>query len=291
VEAGPNNFGLIIGAMKCGTSTLYRYLIKHPVAACRWKEPGFFSADENWARGMGWYRGLWGWEPSRHRIAVEASTHYTKLPTNPHVVERIARVGIPVKFIYIMRHPVDRIESQALHDVYDGWAPPPTEGISELAISISKYAMQLDAYQRFGREKLLLLYTHELARDPHGVLRTVCEFLGIVPEYDLTLNNVRANTRDERLARKDPPSWARLKKLKSLSAVAQIVPSNVRSWARRRLANRLDARCRLTSEQRQLVVQRLRPDLVRLRDEYGVDAAALWGISLSAPSTLSLSGR
>ncbi|MEM7374492.1 MAG: sulfotransferase [Bacteroidota bacterium] len=39
----------IIGERKCGTSSLYRYLVDHPnVLPCKWKEPQFFSKDSDY---------------------------------------------------------------------------------------------------------------------------------------------------------------------------------------------------------------------------------------------------
>ena len=47
-----NNFKvnfMLIGAMKCGTSTLAQILKNHPeIGFCREKEPQFFSKTNNW---------------------------------------------------------------------------------------------------------------------------------------------------------------------------------------------------------------------------------------------------
>lgn len=43
-----NNFAVIIGCMKCGTTSLFYYLSQHPqIAACNPKEPNFFADDLN----------------------------------------------------------------------------------------------------------------------------------------------------------------------------------------------------------------------------------------------------
>ena len=42
-----NNFALIIGTMKGGTTSLFAYLAEHPqISPCRQKEPRFFSNDQ-----------------------------------------------------------------------------------------------------------------------------------------------------------------------------------------------------------------------------------------------------
>ena len=75
---------MIIGAMKCGTSSLYEYLIEHPqICPCAIKEPEFFSAcqphgyDANGRRvkdHIARYDDLWAFDAARHRYALEAST-------------------------------------------------------------------------------------------------------------------------------------------------------------------------------------------------------------------------
>lgn len=90
---------LIIGAMKSATSTLHEQLARQPgVFMSTPKEPNFFSDDPIYARGFEWYRGLFA-GGAEALLRGESSTHYTKLPTHPHAVERIARHLPQVKLI------------------------------------------------------------------------------------------------------------------------------------------------------------------------------------------------
>ena len=79
---------LVIGAMKCGTTSLYRYLRAHPqIQMAEPKELHFFSEPEVWARGWDWYEQRF---PVREAATVavgEASTSYTKYPQYPNVAE------------------------------------------------------------------------------------------------------------------------------------------------------------------------------------------------------------
>ena len=50
---------IVIGAMKSATTTLHEQLARQPgIFMCHPKEPNFFSDDENYARGWGWYGSL-----------------------------------------------------------------------------------------------------------------------------------------------------------------------------------------------------------------------------------------
>src|SRR6185437_9238816 len=110
-------FVLIIGAMKSGTTTLYSYLKTHPqIATGPNKEPGFFAFEEKWALGFEWYESQFNFERQIHACALEATTDYTKYPFCKEVVNRLkASAPRQFKLIYIMRHPLRRIESHARH--------------------------------------------------------------------------------------------------------------------------------------------------------------------------------
>ncbi len=50
---------IVIGAMKSATTTLHEQLARQPgLFMSRPKEPNFFSDNENYARGWGWYSSL-----------------------------------------------------------------------------------------------------------------------------------------------------------------------------------------------------------------------------------------
>ncbi len=50
----------------------------------------------------------------------ESSTHYTKLPTYPRTVDRMVRDLPRLKLIYVMRHPIERLVSQYVHELTAG---------------------------------------------------------------------------------------------------------------------------------------------------------------------------
>ncbi|MGB3560491.1 MAG: sulfotransferase domain-containing protein, partial [Geitlerinemataceae cyanobacterium] len=111
---------LIMGAMKCATSTLHEQLALQPgFFMSELKEPNFFSNDEQYARGMDWYLSLFQGAPE-HSLCGESSTHYTKLPTYPNTIDRIGKHLPQVKLIYVMRHPIDRLVSQYVHEWSQG---------------------------------------------------------------------------------------------------------------------------------------------------------------------------
>ena len=73
------NFAIIIGAMKAGTTTLFDHLAAHPaIAPASPKEPGFFAFEEKFDAGLASYEALFDFDAESHKWALEASTDYTK---------------------------------------------------------------------------------------------------------------------------------------------------------------------------------------------------------------------
>jgi hypothetical protein len=162
------DFILIIGAMKCGTSSLFHNLAEHPqVCYCMpKKEPNFFASDADWSKGVDWYLKNWQFDLSKHKVALEASTDYTKVPVFPNAASRIENLqksfnGLRFKFIYIMRDPIERIESHIAHERLEGWKHASKNvrfGLHQHLIDISSYYKQIsEYYKRFNREEILLL--------------------------------------------------------------------------------------------------------------------------------------
>ncbi|WP_420973484.1 sulfotransferase family protein [Bacillus thuringiensis] len=105
---------LIIGAQKCGTTSLYNYLIQHPqVCAASQKELHFF--DIYFQKGLNWYYNQFPLiKLNKLIITGEASPYYL---FHPHAPKRIAKTLPNVKLIVLLRNPVDRAYSHYYHQV------------------------------------------------------------------------------------------------------------------------------------------------------------------------------
>ena len=173
---------VIIGAMKCGTSTLHTQLAaRRGVFMSEPKEPNFFSDDDRWANGIAGYAALFE-GAGRDEICGESSTHYTKLPTYPRTVERIARHLPDARFVYVVRDPLDRIVSQSIHEWTQREVREPFAAAVERHsrfVAYSSYAMQLAPYlEHWGRSRLLLVAFERMIARPDDELARICAFLG-----------------------------------------------------------------------------------------------------------------
>jgi hypothetical protein len=202
VRTGIPNF-LIIGAPRCGTTTLYRNLMRHPqIFMSPVKEPMFFifSGGEKIPSGSlvkdhvtQWdqYQALF--EGSQNAKAIgEASTFYLY---NERAAEKISTLLPNVKLIAILRNPVDRAYSHFLINRLRGIEPLRdfTEALAEEKKRMQSgwfmffhyqmvgfYGEQLARYlARFPQERMLILLFDEFCRNPEGTYRGIFRFLDV----------------------------------------------------------------------------------------------------------------
>lgn len=283
------DYVIIIGAMKSGTTTLFRKLAGHSkIAPAHPKEPGFFAFEEIHARGFDWYHGLFDFDPARHVYRLEASTDYTKAPFVTGVWERMAaRKGARFKLIYIMRHPLRRLESHARHvqrtrkELGQIVSERPghgfENGLSAASVAMSRYAHQLTAYDTPRRAGDLFVTTLEdLETDPEQVMTQVYAFLGLEYEPEAETGAV-FNAGRKKMTQ--PTVFGRLASHPVLLAVAKgILPGALRTRLRGVLAREVpvEGRFRLDPEEEAVLRALLAPDLARLQAEHDVDVARIW---------------
>ncbi|MBR8828127.1 MAG: sulfotransferase [Gomphosphaeria aponina SAG 52.96 = DSM 107014] len=185
---------IIIGAMKCATSTLHEQLaLQSGIFMTVLKEPNFFSDDEQYAKGMAWYLSHFASAP-KDALCGESSTHYTKLPTYPKTIERLKQHLPDVKLIYVMRHPIDRLVSQYIHEWSQGVISVDINQAIALhpeLVEYSLYSKQLAPYfATFGKERVLPIFFERLIKYPQGELKRVCKFInyGSQPVWNTDLD-------------------------------------------------------------------------------------------------------
>lgn len=287
---------VIIGAMKAGTTSLFTHLDSHPdICGCSLKESMFFAVDDLYERGMEYYRDLFPMEAGSHCYGLDASTDYTKMPYCPGVADRLRAFDGQLKLIYLLRHPLRRIESHARHvqrarrdlprvPLYEN-DQSLDAGVSEVNINISRYAMQLDEYEDFyDNGQLLIVVFEDLVKTPLRELSKIASFLEI-SEAPLLHEFEQKNPRPTHRVNRIRPGWRLLSAIKPLRRLYRdLLPEAARSYLRSRHAverEPLTGRFKLNPDEERQLQSELRDDLIRLRDRYGVDAESTWGISLS----------
>ena len=229
---------IIIGAMKSATTTLYRQLADQPgISMSAIKEPNFFSDDAQYARGIEWYKEQFAGAPEAS-LAGEASTHYTKRPDYPLTVDRMSQHIAKPRLIYVMRHPIDRLISQYIHQ----WSERQiqvslTEAIRrhpEL-VHYSKYHYQLEPYlQQFGSSSILPVFYEAIVENGQRELERVCEFIGYRRRPAWLQAQSRQNISSERI-RRFPGYDAIMNSNLGTKFRRSLVPQSVRTLLKNRL--------------------------------------------------------
>jgi hypothetical protein len=255
---------IIIGAMKCGTSSLYDYLVEHPaIAPCLTKEPEWFSRHQSHRQDVPDYGDLWpDWDPARHRWALEASTGYTKFPREEGIPERMHAYGLRPKLLYLVRDPFARIESHFQHIRH---LPFERDLLDDHVLDTTDYALQLDRFASvFPREDILVLDFDDLAKRPADTVARACAHLGLVPppprgEYAAANKTLYTRKLRARFA------------AGRLGFLAPAIPGRLFHLADRALARlRPEPKRRLTEGERDRIRARLAPGIRRLAAEWGV---------------------
>lgn len=192
---------LIIGAKKSGTTSLYWYLTQHPgVMPAYCKEVNFYQ--HNYHRGMAWYARFFPTVVEKYGrslrqrpvLSCEATPDYIYFPV---VAERVAETLPDARLIAVLRNPIDRAYSAYHHRVRRGVERRTFDEIvrEELSESRDRTSRQKGSYlekgiyaaylqywfDRFHRDRILVLATEEMSRDPHGNVGKTLSFLGLRP--------------------------------------------------------------------------------------------------------------
>lgn len=267
--------------MKCGTSYLFNYLSRHPqVAPSTPKEPEFFT--QQYESGLAWYAERFPFDAAKHKVALEASTGYTKHPhfpspeANVNAAERIRASGIRAKFIYVMRDPIDRIESHYNYGVAMGWGRG-RDILSDQFTNCSKYAMQLDEYTaRFPRSDILLLEFEDVTKNIDTTAERIFQFLDLdVIDLNATASKPQKIEANRTLGqRAESNLLLGLKQLSSFKEVYRnLLPHEARRWINRQMSSEYTEIRKLTTSEKEQIFAAIAPDINRLQQAYRFDTS------------------
>jgi hypothetical protein len=123
---------VVVGVMKAGSTTLFRWLDEHPgVQMPADKEPAFFSDERVWRRGVAWYASLFADVPIGMRTG-EASVAYADPRTADVVVPRLLDTLPDAALVCLLRDPAARLRSHYQHEVLRGRETRPlAEAVAE----------------------------------------------------------------------------------------------------------------------------------------------------------------
>jgi hypothetical protein len=220
---GELNFGrvkptfMIIGAQKCGTTSLHKYLLQHPrLISPEKKELHFF--DKMGKEAISNYNRQFPVRFFSNQLSFESTPSYLYYPL---AAKRIFEYNPKLKFIVLLRNPVERAysawnmfrkhaglpekikvykknsEKESSNRLYDFFYKndfPSFETWMEMELSetfIAKllepsiikrgyYKKQIENwFSYFSKEQFLFIDSSELKKEPLKILNNISDFLGI----------------------------------------------------------------------------------------------------------------
>ena len=209
---------LVIGTKRGGTTSLWRYLIQHPLVPRlfpAWNTKTSHYFEENFGRGEAWYRSHF--PTAKHRAALErrhggpskAGEAAPLYMFHPLVAGRVADLMPDARMVVLLRDPVERAHSH--------WKERRTEGVEPLDFPAALAAEQsrtagerermiadpgyfstaydwftyrergcyLDHLEpwltHFDRSQLLFVASETLYREPAATYARILDFIGLPP--------------------------------------------------------------------------------------------------------------
>ncbi len=287
----------VVGAPKCGTTSLHRYLIGHPEIYLprHPKEPHFFAADQLSKFGMRYpddlphYEALFADAGGAKRIG-EASTSYLESPEAP---QRIHEFNPDARIIAMLRDPIGMMHSlhamrvnQGLERITDFGAAladernRPGYGVVGNQSSVryrdrARFDVMLPWwFAGFGRDRVHVMLLEDMAADPKAEFSRVLRFLDVDDSYEpdtYKTYNSRVWPRSLLLARLD----ARLSHYFVPRGVGDRVMLRASRLVRRVNRQRI-RRPPVNPELRLRLEEELAPDVERLSTLLGRDLRQLW---------------
>lgn len=175
---------VVIGAMKSGTTSLYKWLGGHPdVWLPRLKEPHYFARPDAWARGEGWYLSLFAPSPTR-AVTGEFSVSYTSPGVAAVAAARMAAVLPHVRLVYLLREPRARLRSHYVHEVRRtrerrSFAEA-VAAVDSVYVAQSEYGRCLKPYlELFAASQVLVVTLEDLAGPSDATWLALLAHLGV----------------------------------------------------------------------------------------------------------------
>jgi hypothetical protein len=293
----------LIGAPKCGTSSLSIWLKRQPgvvlsrpkepchftdFGAHRWTGPGTQNFHQRWLTEWDAYDALFPHE-GEVRWRVDASTDYL---WNEPAADRIAAFARhhEVRVAVILRDPVERAISEHQHLLRDGYTK---ESLADALaaeedrkaqrmhplfyhVTRSRYHDAVARYrERFGGDLLVLDY-HELKADQDAVLERLAGLLGLEVRPDVQLETRNAGT-----VYRSSLLRGLIRSRRNTRLARAIVPRKLRASIRGAVQDAATYRYRAAPDEIAELLRRLDDDIAACRADPFIPTAN-WSLALAA---------
>lgn len=187
---------VVVGAQKCGTTSLHRYMSTHPeIWMPEQKEIGFFYHEKLYSQGLTKYSEYFRDAPVES-IVGEASPQYMY---DEFCAERMAKHLPKAKLIFCLRNPLDRavshykmnfrrgLEKRSFNQVVSDWVGGDRSTDPEFQyIELGEYGRLIKNFLKFySMDNMLIIDSRNLKLNKRSTMEEVCKFLSLDFKIDL----------------------------------------------------------------------------------------------------------
>ena len=275
---------LIIGAGKCGTTSLWWYLAEHPQIFMPERHELNFFSDPDWRNRLDWYEAQFA--DADQPLRGEKSVHYTMYPYRRSVAADVHEMVPDAKLVYLVRDPIPRAISHYVQALVMGTEERPIdEAFGDLDdpaneyVCAGRYASQLREFLRFfPADRIFVADQADLLKDRQQTLSRLFRFLGADDTYQPE-RLAEMKLKRERQVKQTALGW-RLRNTAAANMIRRLpapIGGPVINMARRVVYRPVEQNPELAPELRQRLTEILRPEAKDLREITGLSLAS-WSV-------------
>ncbi|QNL20580.1 sulfotransferase [Hyphobacterium sp. CCMP332] len=261
-----------IGFQKCGTTSLYRWLRQHPALHFYngKKDPQFFNREKDWKNKIDLYHSNFS---DNSKLWSEASDQYSTFPEFRNTAKRLFEYNPDLKFVAVIRHPVDRSLSHYDFNKLRGGARGEDEEKVILNaskyITRSQYYLQLKQFRKyFPKDQIKIVLFDDFKTSPEKVLSSIFQFLDIEDisnslnynQSKSTVGEYHQKFKYKKLIASDGFKWLR-----------KISPSGIRKSLKPVFYGKTDKKTTFSNQFKNVLWQLFEEDINSLEKEFDLD--------------------
>lgn len=223
---------IVIGAAKCGTTSICELLGKHnDVFMCNPKEPYFFCREDDYddPAVKSWYESLFA-KASAYTAVGEGSTAYTHPRVSKLTAHRIAEAIPDCKLIFMARHPIKRLESDWRMRRHEGWTPESINAAVKeqpTLVTHGMYWRNLKEYVNlFPDEQILVVFLEDFARSPQKELLRCFRHLGV--DASVLIDDIQKPRNQSASFRKDGAIVSMFRNIRIAGRLKGMLPDDIK---------------------------------------------------------------
>ncbi|MBE9168121.1 sulfotransferase [Pleurocapsales cyanobacterium LEGE 06147] len=265
---------IIIGAGKCGTTSLYNYLNQHPqLSLCSQKETYFFIPEPTRSKFIPWgavtsleeYKTLFKNAPKHSIIGEISTTYYRHTETAQLIYDALPQV----KIIAILRDPAERAFSDYQMHFRNG---NEKQNFSKLIYPDNRfikpgyyYSELIPYFHIFARDRLKIILFDDLQQNPLILIRDLFDFLEVDTQF---IPDISKKSREGGLPKNQTLNLLLTKKNPLRTSVASVLrlfmPFYFRQEIRSSLIKQNIQKTKLSTQDRSKLIELYKTDILHL---------------------------